>query len=805
MSLMVVFQAILSHWRRHKGQALTLVLGLATATALWTGVQAINAEAHASYDRAAAVVSQNAAQVLLPKSGDQIPIAAFAALRRSGWHVTPVLEGQMRHGGQTLTVIGIDPLTAPRMPAAADRGDASGLTAFMSGPGQIFGAASTIARLKEAPLAGAPALIVSSDLPPRTVVADIAVAARLLQRPSGLSRIALLPDQPRNLPPLATVAPDLRLSAPSAASDLQGLTDSFHLNLTAFGLLAFAVGLFIVHGAIGLAFEQRRPVFRTLRALGTPLRWLVAVLLTEVLIIAVLAGALGVLLGYGMAAALLPGVSATLQGLYGAPGTDALTLRPVWVLSGFAIAVLGTGLAASQSLWRLTRLPILAAALPRAWAQASQVALRSQATATLGLLLVAAGLAVFGSGLFAGFLCLAALLTGAALALPPALSALLSFVGRRAGSAMSEWFWADSRQQLPGLSLALMALLLALAANIGVSTMVGSFRTTFSGWLDQRLAPELYVSVPDARSAEGLQDWLLPRVTAVLPRMSTQARLNGLSGKVQGLADHATYRDDWPLVSATQDSWDRLAAGQGVLINEQLSYRANLSPGDMLRLDDVTLPILAIYSDYGNPAPEAVLSAPQFQQLYPDAPVSGFALRLAAEDTDDISAGLRTTFNLGPDQIIDQKALKAVSLGIFEQTFAVTSALNVLTLAVAALAIFTSLLTLATLRLPQLAPVWALGVTRKTLAKIELARAAVLGALTALLALPVGLALAWVLLAFVNVEAFGWRLPMRLFPLDWLVMAGLAILTALSAAAIPARWQASRRPQDLLRVFAHER
>ena len=36
--------ALLSHWRRHPLQLLTLTLGLALATALWSGVQAINGE-----------------------------------------------------------------------------------------------------------------------------------------------------------------------------------------------------------------------------------------------------------------------------------------------------------------------------------------------------------------------------------------------------------------------------------------------------------------------------------------------------------------------------------------------------------------------------------------------------------------------------------------------------------------------------------------------------------------------------------------------------------------------------------------
>jgi putative ABC transport system permease protein len=61
----------------------------------------------------------------------------------------------------------------------------------------------------------------------------------------------------------------------------------------------------------------------------------------------------------------------------------------------------------------------------------------------------------------------------------------------------------------------------------------------------------------------------------------------------------------------------------------------------------------------------------------------------------------------------------------------------------------------------------------------------VLAALTGALALPLGLALAWVLLAVVNVEAFGWRLPMYLFPLDYLAR-GLALLAAGLAALWPA-------------------
>ena len=65
---------------------------------------------------------------------------------------------------------------------------------------------------------------------------------------------------------------------------------------------------------------------------------------------------------------------------------------------------------------------------------------------------------------------------------------------RSARRALAIWFWADSRQQLSGLSLALMALLLALAVNVGVGTMVETFSRTFIGWLDGRLAADVYIN-----------------------------------------------------------------------------------------------------------------------------------------------------------------------------------------------------------------------------------------------------------------------------------------------------------------------
>jgi putative ABC transport system permease protein len=156
----------------------------------------------------------------------------------------------------------------------------------------------------------------AEGVPGGIALADIAVADRLLGRGGAIDRLLILPNQPLVQPSLADVAPELERRLPGAEAEIARLTDSFHLNLTAFGLLSFAVGVFIVHGAVGLAFEQRRPTFRTLRARGLPARRLLLLLGVELLFLALVAGAAGMALGGLVAAALLPDVAATLRGLY---------------------------------------------------------------------------------------------------------------------------------------------------------------------------------------------------------------------------------------------------------------------------------------------------------------------------------------------------------------------------------------------------------------------------------------------------------------------------------------------------------
>ncbi|WP_022722905.1 FtsX-like permease family protein [Rhodopseudomonas sp. B29] len=815
-----ILAVLLSHWRRHPMQFATLLIGLISATALWSGVQALNAQARSSYDRAAAALGGNRTAMLVSPDGNAFPQQLFVDLRRAGWPVSPVVEGSARIGTRSLRLLGIEPLSLPIEASAAPALGTADLQSFVLSPGATLLSPQTLRELElhdgDTPeissSAKLPPLKAQAELAPGVLVVDIGAAQRLLDMPGRVSRLLVGSKDIGARAPLQQVVGDrLQLVQPEAETDLERLTDSFHLNLTAFGLLSFLVGLFIVNSAIGLAFEQRRPMLRTLRACGASARLLNGVMIVELTLIALAAGLIGLVCGYFIAATLLPDVAASLRGLYGAQIPGELSLKPQWWFTGIAISIIGTLGAASASLIKAARMPLLAAAQAYPWQQAQQRWLLLQGGGALLIFIIGLVLLWRGDSLVAGFAVLAAILLGAALGLPAILALALAAGERGARGPLTTWFWADSRLQLSGLSLALMALLLALGVNVGVGTMVESFSRTFDRWLDGRLAAEIYLNAANDQQAAEIKTWLKtrPEVRAILPGARAEVKLQDFPTELIGFADDATYRTNWPLLEHTADVWDRVATGEAALVSEQLSRRLHLSIGDHVTVPTDRGPwplqVVAIYADYGNPRGQLGVAFNGLIKHFPDVAQTRFGLRVDPAQVPQLVEALRDRYQLGERSLADQATLKAVSKQIFSRTFAVTTALNAFTLGIAGVALLTSLLTLGQSRLPQLAPLWAIGLTRRRLAFVELMKTLAMAAITALLALPLGLLVAWCLIAVVNVKAFGWRLPFEVFPLELLKLLGVALLASLVAAALPILKLLRMQPAQLVKVFADER
>jgi putative ABC transport system permease protein len=237
-----------------------------------------------------------------------------------------------------------------------------------------------------------------------------------------------------------------------------------------------------------------------------------------------------------------------------------------------------------------------------------------------------------------------------------------------------------------------------------------------------------------------------------------------------------------------EDGWSAFIRGEGGFVSERLYLLNQLTPGSVFLLgrDKLPLRVLGVYYDYGNPKGQVMLDRALFERHWPEVEPAavGIRLRRGADKSAFWQQALEQN-DLSESQMIDQQQMKQIALNVFEQTFVVTHTLNLLTLLVAAIGLMCALLLLGGRRCTDMAILNSMGVSRRTLFKVSLLQWCGVGLLLALLSLPFGIALAWVLINLLNVYGFGWSYPVSLQPQSYLHLILASGLVTLLAALVP--------------------
>ena len=220
--------ALLSHWHRNPLQLFAYLSGVALATALWSGVQAINLEAKASYKAAAQTLGEGQYDLIRPKQGKTISMADYIALRKSGWLVSPVIDGYF----DNVRLIGMDPLTLPSSFLFAN----SNLTKSISNNDLLESLITNKNTAKN--LVSYTQVIFDQNVAPGIAVGDVSLVQKLLKY-DEISYLIINPEKPLVRRKLKEITPHLNIQSIKQMTDVSQLTDSFHLNLSAFGLLSF--------------------------------------------------------------------------------------------------------------------------------------------------------------------------------------------------------------------------------------------------------------------------------------------------------------------------------------------------------------------------------------------------------------------------------------------------------------------------------------------------------------------------------------------------------------------------------------
>ena len=272
---------------------------------------------------------------------------------------------------------------------------------------------------------------------------------------------------------------------------------------------------------------------------------------------------------------------------------------------------------------------------------------------------------------------------------------------------------------------------------------------------------------------------------------------------VVGAKPGGEYRDSLIFLEAVPDAWQALENGEGIFVTEPYSRRADLGLGSELEVSTPTgvekLPVLGVYYSYAPDRNMALMASSRYQEMFGDDKWSAVGLYVnEGQDSSEIMIRLRRLF--GEDVEIQATGdLKQLALIIFDRTFTVTEVLRFLALGVAFIGVYLSLLALCFERSGEIRVLRALGLSTRELFRLSLSQSLILGAISGVLAFPLGLVLSYQMITIINRRAFGWTIT---FQPDWTgawFSLGLALLAALIAGLYPA-WRWSRQSsEDALR------
>jgi putative ABC transport system permease protein len=590
-------------------------------------------------------------------------------------------------------------------------------------------------------------------------------------------------------------------------NNLDQLTTAFRVNLTALSLLALVVGLFLIYNTMTFTVVQRRPLFGAMRCLGITRREIFILVVSEALSVGLIGGILGIGLGILMGQTTIHLILRTINDLYFTTTVSQVGLPVSSLLKGGLVGIFATLFTALPPAWEAASVP------PRVALSRSGLESKARRTAIwsvfIGLVFILAGIGIFllpFRDVVSGFSGTITILLGFALLsaftlvlsmrlIAPLTSRLFGFLGRMAPRNLVN--------TLSRTAVAVAALMVAVSVSIGVGLMISSFRYTVEAWLNQSLQGDIYLSAPlltantttipiDPAILPILKTW--PGVERVdVQRSVTVDSMQGpLSVSATSNVSVVQERQFLTLDAPPQEVWQAMQMDT-VIVSEPLANRLNLPrQGGTLTLytdnGPHTFKVAGIYYDYASSQGIVTMSLGLYQQLWKDAAITAIALRLQPGVSNETVARALQDAHLTDQHLIirPNQALRKDVLVIFDNTFAITSSLQVLATVVAFIGVLSALLLLQLEKQREIGILRAIGLTGRQLWGLVMLETGLMGSVAGLLAVPTGYALALILVYIINRRSFGWTLQLAVQPLPFLLALGVALAAALLAGIYPA-------------------
>ncbi len=589
-------------------------------------------------------------------------------------------------------------------------------------------------------------------------------------------------------------AQGVRATTPDdAAQRVSNVSRAYRVNLTVLALVALFTGAFLVFSILSLSVAQRQPQFALLGVLGLGAAQRLRLVLAESALLGVAGSLLGLALGTGLAAAALRLLAGDLGGGY-FPGVAptlhfSIPAALAYGALGVAAALVGGWLPAREA-QRLAPAQAL-----KGLGDSSG----SARAAWLGPMLIAVSLAllfvppVFDMPL-AAYVSVALLLLGGIVCVPGGVGLLLRVIAppRQALALLAV---ERARHQRQTATVAVAGVVASLALSVALTVMVASFRESITTWLDTVLPADLYARagastggsdvitlapgwVRDAAGVDGVIRIETLRVSSV----QIDAAQPAVALIARPLADPAR---SLPLVGelATLPKGETAA-----YVSEAMVTLYGAAIGTRLALplpngERAAVFVRGVWRDYARQHGAVMLATDDWRRLTGDTRINDLALWLRpGADVALVQQQLRAlAARHGMDgeliEFASASEIRAISLRVFDRSFAVTYWLQGVAIAIGLFGIAASFSAQVLARRKEFGLLAHLGLTRRQVLTVVTAEGAVWTAAGALLGLALGIAVSVVLVKVVNPQSFHWTMDLML---PW------ARLAALCAAVIAA-------------------
>jgi putative ABC transport system permease protein len=661
---------------------------------------------------------------------------------------------------------------------------------------------------------------------------DLAAAQEVSGKVGRIDRIDLIAAQPESA---AAVLPaalagsglpgDALVRRPQARiAQVETMLAAFRLNLTALSLVSLFVGMFLISNTAITTVVRRRWEIGVLRALGAPGRLIRNLALIETGVLSIVGVAAGLGLGVLLARVVLGSIARTVSALY-----IQVAVRELFVEPGDLALAGAVGLgAAAVAAWAPAQ-EAMQIEPERVLAEGRYPARRRLRT---GRLLALSGVAyALAAGIaasrlsarhpFAGFAAALLILLAGALAAPAAAAGLAVAVARAAPTSVSLRLAAGAlRTALPRAAVTVAALGSALAMAIGVSIMIESFRRTVDLWVSQTVRADLYVAPAAAGQRTGgvTDPTLSPEVVAAAQRLPGLRALDQLrrfelvvDGKRErgGAVRFDVLAQESTFLFRKGDARSilKLAADRdAILISEPFARHHRLAEGDTLRVDTpsgpAAFPIAGVFYDYSSDAGIVLIDWSLYRRWWRDPAINSLAFYL--EDP-AAAAQVRAAFlqEVGPAHALlirSHRDIREAALAQFDQTFAVTMTLKLITLIVAMAGVFFALTVSVAERRAEFGILRAVGAAGAQVRRVVLGEALLIGLASLAVGAVTGIGLALLLVFVINKQFFGWTILWILTPRP--LIEALAVVTGASllAAWLPSRAALRTDPAASLRT-----